>query len=597
MKLSQLKELPTSREMIEVFKGYNHNLRIGEGEFYDMKNLSSDNYPILSPRVKRGVYEGDTDNPKGMVAKDSLCYVDGNDFIMNGYHTAIKGGLTTEYDEEGKVIPKTLISMGAYVIIMPDKKYINTTKPSDNGPIESSVTTTSSVTFTLCKVDGVDYDNVETGATAPNVTEEMEKDPTAIPLWLDTSETPHSLKQYSVSNSMWSTIATTYIKISATGIGVPFSVNDGVTISGITDEALSDLNASMVIWAKGDGYIVVTGILDKMTTQETPIKVERQMPDMDFIIESDNRLWGCRYGPQGDKIVNEIYASKLGDFKNWNCFMGISTDSYAASLGTDGQFTGAITHLGYPLFFKETCVHKVYGNYPANYQIQTTACRGVQKGCSKSLAIVNEVLYYKARSGICAYDGSLPVEMSSALGDMNYHNAVAGVLGNKYYISMSDVEGKYNLFVYDTVRGMWHREDNTQVSDFCNCRGNLYYIDYADNQIKVVRGTGKDDVLEGTAIKWEAVTGILGTDSPDKKYISRIDVRMKLDIGTRVIFFAEYDSSGAWEHLFTMTGRTLQSFAIPIRPQRCDHLRLKIEGEGDAKIFSICKTIEQGSDV
>ena len=340
---------------------------------------------------------------------------------------------------------------------------------------------------------------------------------------------------------------------------------------------------------------MVTGILDQVTTQSNAITIKRKMPNMDFIIESENRLWGCRYGTAvNGEIVNEIYASKLGDFKNWNCFMGISTDSYAAAVGTDGQFTGAVTHLGYPLFFKENCVHKIYGNYPANYQIQTTSCRGVQKGCERSLSIVNEVLYYKARSGICAYDGSLPMEISSVLGEMTYYNAVAGTLGNKYYISMSDANEEYHVFVYDTMKGMWHREDNTQVVDFCNCRGDLYYIDYADNQIKTVRGTG---VKEANPIEWEAITGFIGTDSPDHKYISRMDVRMSLEPESRVAFFAEYDSSGVWEHLFTMDGVKLRSFAVPIKPLRCDHMRLKISGVGEAKIFSICKTIEQGSDI
>ena len=579
-----LSELNTDREWLDVFKGYNHNLRIGEGEFYEMTNLSSDNYPILSPRSKRGTYATPA-LPQGMVAKDALCYVDGGDFIINEYRVSM--GLTVDKDDEGKIIPKTLISMGAYVIIMPDKKYINTEKYSDHGSIEATATTSSAVTFSLCKVDGVDYENAAIQAMPPS-------SPANMDLWIDTSETPHTLKQYSSTTAMWSAIATTYVKISAVGIGIPFEVNDGVTISGIESEALADLNASMVVWAKGDNYIVVTGILDKVTTQEKAITVTRKMPNMDFIIESENRLWGCRYGTAiNGEIVNEIYACKLGDFKNWNCFMGISTDSYAASVGTDGQFTGAITHLGYPLFFKENYMHKVYGNYPANYQIQTTACRGVQKGCERSLAIVNEVLYYKARSGICAYDGSLPAEISSALGDISYSKAAAGSLGNKYYISMLDTEGAYHLFVYDTLKGMWHREDDTEAADFCSCRGDLYYIDRADNQVKTVKGTG---VKETKPIKWSATTGVMGTDSPDKKYISRLDVRMKLEVGARVSFYAEYDSSGTFEHLFTMVGKSLQSFAVPIRPQRCDHMRLKIVGEGDAKVYSICKTVEWGSD-
>jgi hypothetical protein len=76
-----------------------------------------------------------------------------------------------------------------------------------------------------------------------------------------------------------------------------------------------------------------------------------------------------------------------------------------------------------------------------------------------------------------------------------------------------------------------------------------------------------------------------------------MDVRMKLEVGTRVSFYAEYDSSGYYEYIFTMTGKNIESFSVPIRPRRCDHLRLRIVGTGEAKIFSICKTIERGSNV
>jgi hypothetical protein len=218
----------------------------------------------------------------------------------------------------------------------------------------------------------------------------------------------------------------------------------------------------------------------------------------------------------------------------------------------------------------------------------------VQLHCGKSLAVVDETLYYKSRSAVCAYDGSLPVEISSALGDISYREAVAGQLGNKYYISMLSESREYNLFVFDTLKGMWHREDNTAAMQFCNFRGDLYYIDFADLMIKTVLGTGE---LDETPIKWEAVTGVIGTDSPDKKYISRIDVRMHIPVGSRVMFFIEYDSDGEWRYLFTMTGMKLKSFPVPIRPLRCDHLRIKIVGEGDAKIYSICQTFEWGSDL
>lgn len=578
MFLPKLNKISTSRDLVEEFRGYNHNLRIGNGEFYDMKNLTSTHYPVLSPRAKRGTYLENV-SPQGMISKDALCYVDGSKFVINEH--PIEMGLNDE--------PKQLISMGAYVIIMPDKKYINTIDHTDIGDIEAKFVTTNDVTFSLCKIDGSDYEYI--AAIKP-------EKPKNLDLWIDTSSVPHSLKQYSETSEAWVTVPTTYIKISSPGIGASFNQYDGVTMSGIKAEGLESLNASMVVWAKDDDYIVVVGLLDAVTMQtadDGAITLERRMPIMDYITESDNRLWGCRYGTSHDgSVVNEIYSCKLGDFKNWNCFMGLSTDSYVASCGTDGQFTGAITHMGYPLFFKENCVHKVYGNYPANYQIQTTACRGVQKGSSKSLAIVNETLFYKSVNAVCAYDGSLPTEISSALGDIAYSDAVAAAHGNKYYISMKDYNGEYSLFVYDARKGLWHKEDNLAVKEFCSCRNDLYYIPQNSKDINTMFGSG---TVDASPIKWMAETGVIGMYTPDKKYISRLNIRMSMDVGSSMHIYTQYDSLGEWELVFTMNSTSLRSFSIPIRPKRCDHFRLRIEGEGDAKIFSITKTLEQGSDI
>ena len=579
------------RRVTDVFAGYNHNLRINDGEFYDEENLCSDDYPLLSTRRHRGVYAAPA-AAQGLIAKDALCYVDGTEFVIN--EKRIEMGLSTE----AEMCPKSLVSMGAYVIILPDRKYINTADLSDFGSIEASYTSVSDVTFNLCTVDGARLD-VIAGAAAP-------ENPKNGEYWLDTSATPHTLKVYSETSAMWMSVVTTYVKISATGIGAQFEQYDGVTISGIVKAGVKDLNGSAIIWAKDENYIVVVGILDTEITQtaeEGAVTIARKMPEMDFVIESGNRLWGCKYGMVDGKTVNEIYASKLGDFRNWNCFMGISTDSYAASCGTDGQWTGAITHLGYPLFFKENCLHKVYGTAPSSYQIQTTACRGVQKGSGKSLAIVNEVLYYKSRGGVCAYDGSLPTEISDAFGGVLYSDAVGGGHRNKYYLSMKDSGGIWHLFVYDARLGVWNREDNTHANAWCSCRDEMYYIDAADGKIRTVLGSGQ---TETEKIQWRAETGLFvsvlsSAKYPDyaagKKYVGRLMLRMALDPGATMQAYVEYDSSGVWEQLWSMTGKTLQTFTFPVRPRRCDHFRLRLVGQGGAKLYSLTKTLEKGSDL
>ena len=72
---------------------------------------------------------------------------------------------------------------------------------------------------------------------------------------------------------------------------------------------------------------------------------------------------------------------------------------------------------------------------------------------------------------------------------------------------------------------------------------------------------------------------------------------MALNIGSEVSFYVQYDYDGIWVKLGTVYGSNLRTFSIPVRPRRCDNLRLKICGTGYAKIFSITKTIEEGSEL
>lgn len=586
MRYPRLKEMDTDRQMVDVFKGYNHNLRIGSGEFFDMKNMTSDYYPVLSPRGIRGKGHNGS-SIQGMIAKDGLFFVDGDSFVMNG--TKIPMGLSTKAED----CPKRMVSMGAYVIIMPDKKYVNTADINDYGSIEESHSTQDDVKFSLLDTEGREFHFVIVKDSEPDSTDTWE-------LWYDASTWPYTPKIYNEQSHSWVAIMETHVKISATGIGVGLNKGDTVTISGIVEPKVEALNGNLLILDCSDDYITVKGTInnDAWVTQKADsgsVSVERRMPNMDFIIESENRLWGCRYGiATNGKMVNEIYASKLGDFKNWNSFDGISMDSYVASCGTDGPFTGAINHMGYPLFFKENCVHKVFGHYPANYQVQTTMCRGVQKNSHNSLAIVNETLFYKSIGGIMAFDGSLPVEVSYALGGQEYYTAAAGAAGNKYYISMMDVYQCWHLFVYDVAKGLWHKEDDYHAVQFCQYKGILYGLGDDRTMITVMFNPV---TVDAKPVDWMVETGELGISSPDMKYVSRVTLRMEMALGSQAQIFAQYDMSGYWEPVCNLTGNSLRRFSIPIRPRRCDHFKLRIEGIGDVKIYSFAKTIERGSEL
>ena len=604
MRFPTFQNVSRYRDMTTVFGGYNHQISCQEGQFYDMKNMASTHFPILSPRRNRGIVKNFV-NPQGILDKEDLWWIEDKVLYKNGEPQTLEGVTLTDGQ-------KVLAKMGAYIIIMPDKVWCKVTDDSEEiecGYMEESITT-KVLTISICEASGKAiewhdaeyYNEKDESGKLKNAPKDGDY------MMSVNSDGKPSLKVYSATTSIWMTVASTYVQIMAPDIGKSFEKDDGVKI---TSDNISNSLDNIFVNKEDDGihYSTNTYIVDKTDNSITipgiykggvtnvdnmTVTVERKVPEMSYITECNNRLWGC------SKDGHEIYCCKLGDVKNWNCFRGISTDSWAATIGSDGKFTGAITYLGYPIFFKEGSLIKIAISATGGHQLKETMCRGVQNGSSGSLTVLNEILYYKASTCVCAYNGSLPYSISEELGADNYYDAVAGAIGDKYYISMRDGKGEYTLFVYDTKNGIWCKEDNTKALSFCKHKDELYYIDDKDKKMKSVGGTLLYDVPEKATedrFGWYAESGPIGYSSPDNKYVGKINLRITLELGTNVDFFLQYDSSGEWEHKFNMSGTGTRTFPITIIPKRCDHFRYKISGNGMCKIHSITKTIEEGSDV
>ena len=600
MQFPKFQEVSRYREMTSVFGGYNHQLSCDEGQFFDMKNMTSKYFPVLSPRQNRGIVKSFV-NPQGILDKEDMWWIDDKTLYKNGEKRWLTG---VELTDES---PKTLAKMGAYIIIMPDKVWYNE-EDLTCGYMErtnKSVDSAPTVELSLCDANGA----VIEWHDAEYYKEHEDEVKDGAYMMTTTTTGKPSLKQYAATTSIWMTVATTYIQFTCPDIGIGFAKGDGVKVTSnfhkgleyvfVNDEGLDEnykrhWSTNTYIVDRTEDSITIPGIYGKEYNYAGfELTVERKVPDMAFITECNNRLWGC------SKDGHEVYCCKLGDVKNWNCFMGISTDSWAATVGSDGKFTGAITYLGYPIFFKENSLIKISVSTTGGHQLKETKCRGVQNGSHRSLSILNETLYYKSSTSVCAYNGSLPYSISDDLGDIRYYDAVAGSIGDNYYISMREANDKYSLFVYDSKNGIWCKEDNTNALAFCKHSDDLYYIDTKDNHMKSVRGTlpydSPEKATEGS-FDWYAESSPIGYSSPDNKYVARINLRITLEFGTNVDFYLQYDSSGEWEHKFNMSGKGTRTYSIPIIPKRCDHFKYKICGKGNCKIHSVTKTIEEGSD-
>ena len=613
-RMQQLQPGAKATLMTSTFYGYNHRPIIADGELYDMLNLSGDNSPLLTLRKKHGVtsYDVEGENPvklTGIHGRDQLVFIRGSQVFYNFIPFS---GLTVSTAEE--MLPKKIVSMGAYVCIWPDKVYFNTANPSDYGSMEKYWSDSgSNISMIMCRSDGEDFDmsNIDRGETAP-------ENPTNGQLWLDEGGMNDVLRQYMASVQEWMEINTVFVKIHATGIGANLKEYDVINISGLElggndpDAKLygqiQELNGAKIIYACGDDYIVLAGILSQaVQTGElanNTVTADLTLPDMDYVVESNNRLWGCKYGMVGGEVVNEIYASALGSFKVWRRVLNNSQDSYTAQVGTDGPFTGAITQRGYPVFFKENCIHRISGLTPNNFQIQTTFCRGVQEGSWRSLAIVAENIYYKARDAVMVYDGNMPQAVSDAMGEELYSDARAGVLGDKYYICMKDKDDNYIQFVLDTKTGSWWKENSVQALGYGTVEDELYFIDEVNNTLVSVRGTYGEPEED---LEWSAIFDLYGVhyrqssnyDDPKRvrnmKYVSMFKIRMELGQDAWVNLYMQYNG-GDWELAGQRSGENLKTFVLPVVPKRCDHVRFRLEGQGDVTIYDISRIMEVGGD-
>jgi len=332
--------------------------------------------------------------------------------------------------------------------------------------------------------------------------------------------------------------------------------------------------------------------------------------DMDYITISANRIWGC------SNAKHEIYACKQGDPTSWRTYAGIANDAYAVTIGSDGDFTGACTYKGMPFFFKENLIICLYGTKPSNYQVSEIYYPGIEKGSSDSLALVNGYVYFKSKKGIVRFDGSSTQTISDELGLKEFNNAVGGAGEEKYYIAMQE-NGVNHLFVYDTRKQIWHKEDDEKPRRFFRYKQSLFGIMTTD---QIVRYEGMDIItnnlpasfrnkeieetsqmgeftIHNRGIDWYAETGPIESGSINAKHIQRLGIRYELSERAWLKVSVKYDNEEKWIKAYEHEGKKSEGpVNIAFRPRRCEKFRLRFEGEGDCKILSIQRTVNEGSE-
>lgn len=610
MILANRSNLNNTRSLLRAFGGLNETYGCTEAEYSTGLNFSARDFPALSTRMPRRKLQELT-GLNGMYHLNGLLTVCGRDLVYTPDEDPDRPVRVKNAVADSR---KTLVGIGTRVLIFPDKIAFDTadgTAASLGALWEAGEI---SVTFAPCDAEGKTYEGTAKGTQEPEEPADGQRF-----LKIADPEKPYAagstLEEYSEASGSWTPIPLEYCLVTAEGIGTDFRVWDTVTLTGTGAEEAGqweELDGDRIVYDAAEnrlrlradpgggkfyGKLIRNGSsavwvsLDEEERQEMvlteAVRVERRVPDLEFLTECDNRVWGC------SSRENVIYACKLGDPTNWFSYRGIAADSYAVTVGSDGPFTGAATCMGYALFFKENTLHKLYGSRPSDFQLSSLRCRGVARNAARSLCVLNETLYYLSPDGVMAWDGSIPAKVSAALDAGRLSNvkaAVGGALDGRYYLHIAR-EDRVRLLVYDTERGLWHEED------VCSCEmastgGQLYLWDgsalWAADPGREAAGQSSTGTEQ--EVPFELVTGDLGMDSPEERYLTRLTLRLDAACRSRLVVEMSYDG-GPWEEA---AARTLEGprrcLDLPLVPRRCGSLRLRLRGSGQITLRSLAKS-------
>ena len=613
MLLANRTGVKNTRDLLRAFGGLNETYGCTEAEYSGGMNFSARDFPALSTRLPRRRLQ-ELAGLNGMYHLNGLLTVCGQDLVYTPDEAPAQPVTVKNAVADSR---KTMVGIGTKILIFPDKVAFDTANGSV-APLGAAWEAGSlSVSFAPCDASGNTYEVKDKGTKEPEHPQDGQ-----LFLKLNEPDKPYSaentLEVYSEASGNWTVIPLDYCLVTAEGIGAEFRVWDTVTLTGTGAEQAGQ-------WAGLDGDRIVYGVtettlrlradpggehfygrlvhngssavwvsMDGTQREEyfpaEGVKVERRVPDLEYLTECDNRVWGC------SSSENVIYACKLGDPTNWFSYRGIAADSYAVTVGSDGAFTGAATCMGYALFFKENTLHKLYGSKPSDFQLSSLRCRGVAKGAARSLCVINETLYYLSPDGVMAWDGSIPTKVSTALDPARLRNvksALGGALDGRYYLHLVRGSGEaqaVRLLVYDTERGLWQEEDVCSY-EMAGSGGQLYLWDGkaiwaadADREENWQQAGGIED-----GVSFELVSGNIGLDSPEELYLSRLTLRLEAEVKSRIEVAVSYDS-GAWETLAQLTADGRRCFDVPFVPRRCGSLRFRLKGRGQLTLRSLTRT-------
>ena len=321
------------------------------------------------------------------------------------------------------------------------------------------------------------------------------------------------------------------------------------------------------------------------------ISIPPTMPDLKYATVHLSRVFGV----DGDRV----YASGYNDYTNWNLD---TIDEYNESNSwcspsqsntkASGKFTGITTFQGHVICFKRDFMHEIY-NTKNPFRLTDIYAEGSID--NRTIQDVDGKLIFVSEDDVKIYTGSNPRIIGYNLNMSQYEYAVSGTDNRNYYLYCEDTKENKYLYVYDTYTELWSEQSITdRVVSFAHNKNGMYML-CADG---IVYKMDTNDYLH----EWSFETDLVTNKTVNIKHIKKLQMLVDVAKNANMKVYILYDDEEFDEnksHLVYSSNGKRGKFPIRVKPRNTANygFKLHFEGAGYVKLYELEIFIEAGGDM
>lgn len=324
------------------------------------------------------------------------------------------------------------------------------------------------------------------------------------------------------------------------------------------------------------------------------VSVAPAVPDIKYATVHLSRVFGVD--------DDRVYASGYNNYANWNLD---TIDEYNESNAwcspsqsntkAGGNFTGITTFQNHVICFKRDFMHEIY-NTKNPFRLQDIYAEGAID--QRTIQDVDGKLIFVSEDDVKIYTGSNPRFIGYKLNMPRYAYAVSGTDNRSYYLYCeSDVKGNdKHLYVYDTFTELWSEQSiDSRVISFAHNKNGMYMLCEDGYICQMDSGSYREH-------EWSFETDLITNKTVDIKHIKKL--QMLVDVGrgshkAEMRVYILYDDEAFDENsmlpVYSTNGKQ-GKLPIRVKPRKTANygFKLHIEGTGYVKLYELEIFVEQG---